>query len=213
LLSKCGARAPDKLPELARDLLATQPDAVVAVGSFAIRAVRQASSTIPIIGSFIGEDPIAAGFATSLTRPGGNVTGIEMLAPEVDAERLDLLHQAVPEAHRVAALAVTVQRQAANRAVVEKAAALAELELLTRHAVPAILREFAAAGGLISYGSPHGCLAPGRHLRRKDPQGREAVRSPSTAADDVRAGRQSQDREGVRPHRAAIDPRPCRRGH
>jgi putative ABC transport system substrate-binding protein len=77
--------APDKLPELARELLATQPDAVVAVGSFAIRAIQQASSTIPIIGSFIGEDPVAAGFATSLARPGGNVTGIEMLAPQPDA--------------------------------------------------------------------------------------------------------------------------------
>jgi putative tryptophan/tyrosine transport system substrate-binding protein len=131
LVVEMRGRAPDKLPELARELLATRPDAVVAVGNFAIRAVQQASSTIPIIGANIGEDPIAAGFATSLARPGGNVTGVEMLAPELDAKRLDLLHQAVPGAHRVAALAVTAQRNAPSLTAVKKAAALAELELLT----------------------------------------------------------------------------------
>ncbi len=88
--------------------------------------------------------------------------------------------------------------------------------LAARHAVPAIYeaRDFAAAGGLISYGAePHGCLSPGRHLRRQDPQGREARRSAGAAADHLRAGRQSQDRQGARPHRAAVDPRPRRRGH
>src|SRR5260370_36333956 len=74
---------PDKLPELARELVATRPDAVIAVSSWAIDAVRQASHTIPIVGSFIGIDPIAAGYATSLARPGENVTGIVMLAPEL----------------------------------------------------------------------------------------------------------------------------------
>jgi putative tryptophan/tyrosine transport system substrate-binding protein len=151
LVVEMRGRAPDKLPELARELLATQPDAVVAVGSFAIRAVRQASSTIPIIGANIGEDPIAAGFATSLARPGGNVTGIEMLAPELDAKRLDLVHQAVPGAHRVAALAVTAQRQAPHLAAVKKAAALTELELLTFDAAtpaeyPRVFAAMRAAG-------------------------------------------------------------------
>ena len=88
--------------------------------------------------------------------------------------------------------------------------------LAARHAVPAIytVRESVAAGGLISYGAelPR-CLSPGRRLRRKDPQGRQAGRSAGPAADDIRAGRQSQDRQGARPHRAAIDPRPRRRGH
>ena len=88
--------------------------------------------------------------------------------------------------------------------------------LASRHAVPAIYqwREFAAAGGLISYGpSLTDCLSPGRHLRRKDPQGRQAGRSAGPAADQIRAGHQSQDRQGARPHRAALDPRPRRRGH
>ncbi len=70
--------------------------------------------------------------------------------------------------------------------------------LTSRHAVPAVysLREYTAAGALISYG----------------PQRRQAGRSARAAADHVRAGRQSEDRQGARPHRAALDPLPRRRG-
>jgi putative ABC transport system substrate-binding protein len=96
---------PDRLLDLARELLATRPDVVVAVSSWAVSAMQQVSSATPIVGSFIGVDPIAAGFATSLARPGGNVTGIVMLAPELDGKRVDVLHQAVPLARRIAALA------------------------------------------------------------------------------------------------------------
>jgi hypothetical protein len=55
------------------------------------------------------------------------------------------------------------------------------------------------------------CLSPGRHLRRQDPEGRPAGRSAGPAPDHLRAGDQSQDSEGARPDRAAIDPRPSRR--
>src|SRR5690348_1651871 len=55
--------------------------------------------------------------------------------------------------------------------------------------------------------------SPGRHLRRKDPQRREACRSPGPAADEIRAGRQSQDGQDARPYSTAVDPRPRRRGH
>src|ERR1700732_5162279 len=60
---------------------------------------------------------------------------------------------------------------------------------------------------------PRGYLSPGRHLRRTDPQRREASRSAAPAADDIRASRQSQARQGARPDGAAVDPRPRRRGH
>src|SRR5437660_1500895 len=59
---------------------------------------------------------------------------------------------------------------------------------------------------------PNGPLAPSRHLRRKNPQGRQTRRSAGPTADDIRAGRQSQDRQDARPHRAASDPRARRRG-
>src|SRR5262249_22517315 len=79
-----------------------------------------------------------------------------------------------------------------------------------RHAIPAIYfaHEFAAAGGLISYGSS----VTGTY-RRTDPRWRQARRSARAAADEIRASRQSQDRAGARPHRAAVDPGPRRRGH
>jgi putative ABC transport system substrate-binding protein len=126
--------APDQLPELARELVATRPDVVIAVSSWAIDAVRQASRTTPIVGSFIGVDPIAAAYAASLARPGGTVTGIVMLAPELDAKRVDVLHQAIPWARRIAALARSKRLEAASLAEMEKAAAQAGLELLTFYA-------------------------------------------------------------------------------
>ena len=71
----------EELPALARELAARHPGVVMATGGLAIRAARQASDTIPIVGSFIGEDPIKADFATSLAHPGGMITGIVRLAP------------------------------------------------------------------------------------------------------------------------------------
>jgi putative ABC transport system substrate-binding protein len=65
-----------ELPALAAELLATKPDAILANGSAAIRAIRDRSTTVPIVGAAIGGDPVAAGFAASLARPGGNVTGV-----------------------------------------------------------------------------------------------------------------------------------------
>jgi len=135
--------APDKLPALARELVATRPDAVIAVSSWGVRAVQEASQTTPIVGSFIGVDPIAAGFATSLARPGSNITGIVMLAPELDGKRVDVLHQTVPSARRIAALARSRQLEASNLAEMEKAAIQADLELITFYA--AAPEEFSAA--------------------------------------------------------------------
>jgi ABC-type uncharacterized transport system substrate-binding protein len=120
----------EQLPELARQLAETRPDAVIAVSGSAIRAMRQAAPMVPIVGGFIGEDPIAAGFATSLAHPGGAVTGIVMLAPELDAKRLYLLREAVPNGRRIAALAVNAARDAPNLAAVNEAAERAGVELI-----------------------------------------------------------------------------------
>jgi putative ABC transport system substrate-binding protein len=96
--------------------------------------VRQATSTTAIIGSFIGEDPIAAGLAETLVRPGGNVTGVAMLAPELDGKRLQLLHEAVPSVSRIAALAVSPDQHAANLAAMRQAAAHEGVALLPFYA-------------------------------------------------------------------------------
>ena len=98
------AGTPQMLAALARELLAAKPDAIIANTSQAIDAVKSLSDKVPIIGWYIGGDPIAAGFAISLARPGRNVTGIVMLAPELDAKRLDALLEALPKARRVATL-------------------------------------------------------------------------------------------------------------
>ena len=92
------------MPELAREAIATKPDVVIAVSTVAILAVKEASSTVPIVMSFIGEDPVAKGVANSFAQPGGNVTGVAMLAAQMDGVRASLLHEFVPAARRIAIL-------------------------------------------------------------------------------------------------------------
>src|SRR6202795_5084923 len=102
------------LPAVARDLVSAHPEVIIAVGAAAIRAIREVGVVTPIVGAFIGEDPIAAGFAASLAHPSGTVTGIVMLAPELDSKRLHILHETLPDSRRIAALAVNEQRDAPN---------------------------------------------------------------------------------------------------
>src|SRR5829696_5112194 len=92
--------APDELPRMARELIATKPDVVMAV-SAALAAMKDASSTVPIVA--FGPDPVAQGLAQSLARPGGNVTGVVILAAELDGKRLQLLEEVAP-GRRVAVL-------------------------------------------------------------------------------------------------------------
>ncbi len=129
--------ATGELPALARSLAAARPEVVIAVGPAAIRAVREAAPATPIVGAFIGEDPIAAGFAASLARPGGTITGIVMLAPELDGKRLHLLHEAVPGIHRIAALAVNPKRDVPLLAAMRGVAERAGIELLPFYAATA----------------------------------------------------------------------------
>jgi putative tryptophan/tyrosine transport system substrate-binding protein len=94
----------ERLPALGRELVEAKPDVIIAVGPTAIRAARAASSTIPIVMSFAGEDPVAAGWVQSYARPGGNVTGIVLLSPELDGKRLDILLDTFPALRRIAVL-------------------------------------------------------------------------------------------------------------
>jgi putative ABC transport system substrate-binding protein len=115
----------DALPGLMRELLASQPDAVVAVGP-AIGPAGAATRTVPVVT--FGFDPIELGLAANYARPGGNVTGVVILAGELEAKRLSILLEAVPDRRRVAALVPV--RSGANETALQKAAAGLGVELL-----------------------------------------------------------------------------------
>ena len=115
----------EALPGLMRELLAGQPDAVVAVGP-AIVTAGTATRTVPVVT--FGFDPIELGLAANYARPGGNVTGVVILIGELEGKRLSLLLEAVPDRRRVAALVPA--GSAANETALRKAAAGLGVELL-----------------------------------------------------------------------------------
>ena len=94
----------DRFPELAAELVRLKVDIIVAVGDRGIGAAKKATKTIPIVMTGGGFDPVEAGVVESLARPGGNVTGITNLGPELGGKRLELLKEAVPKLARVAVL-------------------------------------------------------------------------------------------------------------
>jgi putative ABC transport system substrate-binding protein len=93
----------DRLPELSADLVRLKVDVVVVSGTLAISALKNATTTIPIVMTTV-EDPVAQGFVASLARPGGNITGLTNLAPELSGKRLELLKETFPKNSRVAVL-------------------------------------------------------------------------------------------------------------
>ncbi|MGH2652593.1 MAG: ABC transporter substrate-binding protein, partial [Actinomycetota bacterium] len=93
----------DALPRLATELVRFGLNVIVTQGTPAARATKQATSTVPIVMVNVG-DPVRAGLVASLSRPGGNVTGLTIVAPELVAKRLELLKEAVPKISRVAIL-------------------------------------------------------------------------------------------------------------
>ena len=95
----------DRLPALAVELVSSKVDIIVAVSPMAIRAAKQATSTIPIVMAFWGGvGLIETGIVASFARPGGNTTGVYMLSAELDAKRFELLREALPNARKVAVL-------------------------------------------------------------------------------------------------------------
>jgi putative ABC transport system substrate-binding protein len=188
----------DRLPALADDLIGRKVAVIAAIGPGAL-AAKSATTTIPIV--FVGGgDIIDTGLLSNLARPGGNLTGVSIMATELDPKRLDLLSELVPKARVVALLAnptranaepmiQNMQEAARARGVqlqILKASTESEIDgafatftqrhvdalvvsadpffnsrrdqlvaQASHHAVPAMYqwREFASAGGLISYGS------------------------------------------------------------
>src|SRR5436190_10901658 len=94
----------ERLPALAAELVALKVDVIFVPGSTRVTlAAMQATKTIPIVFTNVG-DPVESGLVTNLARPGGNVTGLSSLGPELVGKRLELLKQAVPGVDRVAVL-------------------------------------------------------------------------------------------------------------
>jgi putative tryptophan/tyrosine transport system substrate-binding protein len=191
----------DRLPQLAADLVQRQVAVIAATGGISpALAAKTATTTIPIV-FVVSDDPVRMGLVASLARPGGNLTGINFFRGELTTNRLELLHDLVPAAARIAVLvnptnpsyteATVREVEAAARAVglqiqILKASTISEINaafatfvqerpdalfvgvdpffnsrrtqlvhLATRHAVPASYqaRDFAEAGGLMSYGA------------------------------------------------------------
>ena len=92
----------DRLPGMAADLVARKVDVIVATALPSIRAAKNATQTIPI--AFITGDPVGDGVVASLARPGGNLTGVSMLAVEINPKLLELLSEMVPQARVMAQL-------------------------------------------------------------------------------------------------------------
>jgi putative tryptophan/tyrosine transport system substrate-binding protein len=93
----------ERAPALAGELVAQNVDLIVTFGDPATRAAQRATAVIPIVA--MTDDMVGSGLAASLARPGGNTTGVSILASELDVKRLEVLHEFVPQARRIAVLA------------------------------------------------------------------------------------------------------------
>src|SRR5262245_60855137 len=103
LLPRYGEARAERMPELARELVSLKVDVIVVGSDPGAVAARRETQTIPIVMA-VSTDPVGTGFVASLARPGGNVTGLTNIAPELSGKRLELLREAVPAVSRVAFL-------------------------------------------------------------------------------------------------------------
>ena len=119
-----------QMPELAQALVGDKADVIIAASDWAVHAARAATTTIPIVASPIGADPVRAGVAESWAHPGGNVTGVCLIAPELEVKRLSLLREALPSVHRIGVLSNHRKVVEAGILPLRKAAAEVGLELV-----------------------------------------------------------------------------------
>ena len=118
----------DRLPRLAAELVRLPVDVIVAGGGEAASAAKQATATIPIVMA-TGGDPVQRGFAQSLARPGGNLTGLSSLSAQLHGKRLELLRAFLPKVSRVAVLSDDTPTSRMAVRDVEAAARALKIEL------------------------------------------------------------------------------------
>jgi ABC-type uncharacterized transport system substrate-binding protein len=135
----------EALPALAADLIAQNVDLIFAAGDHATIAAQRATTQIPIVG--VCDDMVGSHLVDSMARPGGNTTGISILASELDVKRLQLLHELVPQAARIGILAdpTTIS----TRPQLEAAAPALGIALITTLAEELIRRGVAEAEGAL----------------------------------------------------------------
>ena len=123
----------DRFQELAQALVAENTRIIVALGDPAVRAAHQATRSIPIVA--IADDLVASGLISSLARPGGNTTGVSILATELDAKKLEILKRIVPGARRFGVLSDPANTAPARlRAIADRARTLGvELQTVDVH--------------------------------------------------------------------------------
>lgn len=96
-------RKPERLPDLAAELVRSKPDLIFALGGDVVPFVQKATKTIPIV-MWVSNDPVEMGFVVSLARPGGNITGVTLILDELAGKRMALLKEVIPQISRVAVL-------------------------------------------------------------------------------------------------------------
>jgi len=111
-VTRLGGGRADRLPALAADLAGQRVDLIVAASTIVIKAAKKATGTIPIVMAYWGgtPDPVKAGLVASYARPGGNVTGVDMMDIALEPKRLELLVEAVPASKVIAVLAYDSRR-------------------------------------------------------------------------------------------------------
>jgi putative ABC transport system substrate-binding protein len=102
LIAKDAAGHPGRLNQLAAELFAAKVDVIYSPGSQPTNVLKHLTTRVPIV--MVSTNPVGLGFVTSLARPGGNITGLSLLGPEIAAKRLQLLKELIPEAVRAAVL-------------------------------------------------------------------------------------------------------------
>lgn len=138
----------ERFPALAEALVADKAAVIVTLGDAATRAAQQATRTIPIIA--VADDLVASGLIQSMAKPGGNTTGVSILATELDAKKLEILKEIVPAARRLALLRDPASSNEARLAAIAQTAQALGVELQTANVEnPA---DFAAAFASLSEG-------------------------------------------------------------
>ena len=195
-----GANQADRLATFAAELVRLKVDVITTAGDFSTHAARQATTTIPIV-ALVGF-PVESGFVKSLSRPGGNITGVAVLADMLAMKRLEMLKDLLPRLSRVAVLwdPVTHERQPrAAEAAARRGAPGPGVADVPRQ--PAHLREPRGAapdpGDVLQptlgrerrpgqlRADRRGAVETHRGPNRQDPQGRAAVQSAHPAADAI----------------------------